>query len=321
VEGPVPIQEFDNSEKLFSGNATAFYHFKSQPEVGVMVVHTLDVNFKEVDAVLKGLTAFHSRNISKILIDLQGNSGGILSLSSHLTQMLFPNGDIIDGSFEVDLRTPNMVQKLSNLGFKSPFGSHYNAHDYHDLQLEGAPRYESNDLFMKPVNITRNGRTNQYSQKTVMYLPPLPTDILAAVAAFPWTGRRDNIRILTDGRCGSACGMAAYFWTTVHGVEAYSIGGTKGEDLSMFSFAGASVTTLSDLQDTYSLLKLESPLKELPYKSEVWFSWLELYGKNRTIPLEYDAELYRPKHRLDYTRRNARHREVMWGQVAGASWK
>ncbi|KAF9112616.1 hypothetical protein BGW39_004011 [Mortierella sp. 14UC] len=115
--------------------------------------------------------------------------------------------------------------------------------------------------------------------------------------------------------------MAAYFWTAVHGVEAYSIGGTKSEDLSMFSFAGASVTTLSDLQDTYSLLEMESPLKELAYKSEVWFSWLELYGKNRTIPLEYDAEVYRPKYRLDYTRGNAHSREVMWDQVASASWK
>ncbi|KAF9905983.1 hypothetical protein EC991_001142 [Linnemannia zychae] len=321
VEDPVPAQEYNNADKLFSGNATVFYHLKSQPEVGVMVVHTLDVGFKEVDAILEGLTVFHNRNVTKVLIDLQGNGGGILSLSSHLTQMLFPNNNTINGSFEVDMRAPVTVQELSTLGFKSPFGSHYNAHDYYDLQLEGAPRYENNNLFMSPVNITRNGRTHQYSQKTIMYLPPLPTDILAAVAAFPWTGRRENIRILTDGRCGSACGMAAYVWTTVHGVEAYAIGGTKNEELSMFSFAGASVTTLAELQDTYSLLEMKSPLKELPYSSEVWFSWLELYGKNRTIPLEYDAELYRPKHRLDYTRRNAHSREVMWDQVAGASWK
>ncbi|KAG0378254.1 hypothetical protein BGX24_004395 [Mortierella sp. AD032] len=321
AEAPVPVQKFDDAEKLVAGKATVFYHLKSQPDVGVMVVHTLDVNFNEVDAILEGLTAFHSRNVTKVVIDLQGNGGGILSLSSHLTQMLFPNANTIDASFEVDLRAPESVQRLSALGFKQPFGDHYDAHAYYDLQVEGSPRYENNDLFMNPVNITRNGRTSQYSERTAMYFPPLPTEILTAVAAFPWTGRRENIRILTDGRCASACGMAAYFWTTVYGVEAYSIGGTKGEDLSMFSFAGASVTTLSDLQDTYGFLEMESPLKEMVYKNEVRFSWMELYGKNRTVPLEYDAELYRPKHRLDYTRRNAHSREVMWGQVAGASWK
>ncbi|KAF9113042.1 hypothetical protein BGW39_003883, partial [Mortierella sp. 14UC] len=186
---------------------------------------------------------------------------------------------------------------------------------------EGTPRYENSDLFTNPVTITRNGRKTQYSEKTALYFEPLAANIRSAVAAFPWTGRSENIKILTDGRCGSACGMAAYFWTDTHGVEAYSIGGTKGEDLSMFSFAGASVTNLKDLQELYSGLKLESPLKQLEYKNEVRFSWLELYGKNRTTPLEYDAELYRPKHRLDYTRQNSRSREVLWKEVAAAAWK
>ncbi|KAG0261152.1 hypothetical protein BGZ95_004283 [Linnemannia exigua] len=321
VETLVPVQKFDDAEKLVAGNATIFYRLKSQPDVGVMVVHTLDANFDEVDTILEGLTAFHSHNVTKVLVDLQGNGGGILSLSSDLTQMLFPNNNTLDASFEVDMRAPETVQRLSALGFNSPYGANYDARAYHDLQVEGAPQYENNDLFMKPVNITRNGRTNQYSERTVLYSTPLSTETLTAVAAFPWTGRRENIRILTDGRCASACGMTAYFWTKVYGIEAYSIGGTKGEDLSMFSFAGASVSTLSDLQDTYSLLKMESPLKEMAYKNQVRFAWLELYGKNRTVPLEYDAELYRPNHRLDYTQRNARSREVMWRQVAGASWK
>ncbi|KAF9113869.1 hypothetical protein BGW39_003561, partial [Mortierella sp. 14UC] len=81
AETPVSVQEFDNAEKIFSGNATVFYRLKSQPGVGVMVVHTLDVGFKEVDAVLEGLTAFHNHNVTKVLVDLQGNGGGILSLS------------------------------------------------------------------------------------------------------------------------------------------------------------------------------------------------------------------------------------------------
>ncbi|KAF8934558.1 hypothetical protein BGZ47_010315 [Haplosporangium gracile] len=324
VSAPRRIQEFRDAEKLVSGNATVFYHLKTQPDTGIMVVHTFDAQDTEVNTVLKGLTAFNARNVTKILVDFQGNGGGLISLSSNLVQMLFPNKQPRHASFEADLRVTKSVQRAAAVGFKTDDGSYqmYNANGYYDLQAVGPARpYNNNDLFTKPVNITRNGRTTLYSEKTAMYFDPLSKKILNAVTKFPWTNRRENIRILTDGRCGSACGMASYFWTTTHGVEAYSIGGTKGEDLSMFSFAGASVITLKDVQDTYNGLNLTSPLEDLAYKNEVRFPWLELYGKNRTTPLEYDAELYRPKYRLDYTRENARSREVMWKDVIATAWK
>ncbi|KAG0288349.1 hypothetical protein BGZ96_007853 [Linnemannia gamsii] len=318
------FQEFRDAEKLVSGNATVFYHLKTQPDTGVMVVHTFDAQDEEVSTVLKGLNALHNRNVTNILVDFQGNGGGLISLSSNLVQMLFPSKQPRDASYEADLRVNKSAQKAAAVGFMANDGGYniYNANEYYDLQTTGpASRYKNNDLFTKPVNITRNGRTNLYSEKTAMYFDPLSAKIVKAVAKFPWTGRRENIRILTDGRCGSACGMASYFWTTTHGVESYSIGGNKGEDLSMFSFSGASVITLKDVHDTYAGLNLTSPLEELAYKNEVRFSWLELYGKNRTIPLEYDAELYRPKHRLDYTSENARSRVVMWKEVVAAAWK
>ncbi|KAK3841546.1 MAG: hypothetical protein J3R72DRAFT_475483 [Linnemannia gamsii] len=319
---PRPLQQFKNAERLVAGNATVFYHLKTQRDTGVMVVHTFDAAVEnEVDTILKGLTAFHARNVTKVLVDFQGNGGGYISLSSYLVQMLFPNKHPLDASYEADVRVTKSVQRAAKLGFKSELGGTYDSHDYLNLQAKGTPRYKNSDLFAKPVTIKRNGRKTQYTEKTAMYFAPLPKEILAAVAAFPWTGRHENIKVLTDGRCGSACGMASYFWTDIHGVEAYSIGGTKGEDLSMFSFSGASVITLNNLQETYSGLKMKSPLKDLKYKNEVRFSWLEIYGKNRTIPLEYDAELYRPKYRLDYTRKNSRSREVLWREVVGAAWK
>jgi hypothetical protein len=317
---PRLIQEFQGAEKIFAGNATVFYHLK--PDTGVMVVHTFSAEIeKEVDNVLQGLKAFQSRNVTKVLVDLQGNGGGYIALSSYLVQMLFPNKLPLDALFEADIRATKSVQEAAVLGYNSTDGGNYDSHDYLDLHINGTPRYKNSDLFTKPVYISRNGHKTQYTEKTAMYFKPLAAKIRTTVADFPWTGRSDNIKILTDGRCGSACGMAAYFWTDIHGVEAYSIGGVKGKDLSMFSFAGASVITLKDLQETYNGLKLESPLKDLEYKNEVRFSWFEVYGKNRTIPLEYDAELYRPKHRLDYTFKNALSREELWSELVAAAWK
>ncbi|KAG9062366.1 hypothetical protein KI688_005281 [Linnemannia hyalina] len=167
----------------------------------------------------------------------------------------------------------------------------------------------------------RNGRRNLWTEKTAFVYTPLTAEQQATIAEFPWTVMAENIRLLTDGRCGSVCGMAGYFYTTEHNVESHTIGGTFGEDLSMFSFAGASVLRLSEIQDFYSSANLTSSMSDLPYQSIVTFSWLELYGKGRTIPLEYDAQLYRPKRRLNFTPTNARSREVLWKEVAAGSWK
>jgi hypothetical protein len=66
--------------------------------------------------------------------------------------------------------------------------------------------------------------------------------------------------------------MASYFWTTVHSVAAYAIGGTHGEDLSIFSFAGASVLKMSQLQRFYKVANLTSPSTDLPYRNTITFS-------------------------------------------------
>ncbi|KAF9114958.1 hypothetical protein BGW39_003171, partial [Mortierella sp. 14UC] len=115
-----PIQEFKGTEKLVTGNATVFYHLKSKPDTGVMVVHTFDAEVEEeVNTVLKGLKAFHSRNVTKVLVDFQGNGGGYISLSSYLVQMLFPNKNPLDASFEADIRVTKPVQEAAVLGYNS----------------------------------------------------------------------------------------------------------------------------------------------------------------------------------------------------------
>lgn len=89
----------------------------------------------------------------------------------------------------------------------------------------------------------------------------------------------------------------------------------------MLSFAGVSVITLKSIQATYRDLHLKIPLVDLAYKNKVHIAWLQLYDTNWTTSLDYDAELYRPKHRLNYTHENARSREVMWKEVVAAAWK
>lgn len=314
--------QFPSAEVLLTGNATAFYHLKDRPDTGVLVCYTFMPSDPEAekDVILAGLNAFHAQNVTNILVDFQGNTGGSIELSAFLVQMLFPNKDPLDAAFPSDMRVSKSILELARLSFNHSDVSYFNAHDFVDFS-NGTAVYESNDLFDKPITQTRNGRNSLWTEKTTLKFPPVAAEYMDAVASFPWTAKADNIRILTDGRCVSACGMASYFWTALHNVAAYAIGGTHGEDLSMFSFAGASVLKLEELQGFYKAANMTSPLTDLPYKNSITFSWLEMYGKGRTTPLEYDAELYRPKHRLDFTPENARSREVMWKEVAAAAWK
>ncbi|KAG0043242.1 hypothetical protein BGZ89_006527, partial [Linnemannia elongata] len=274
---------------------------------------------EERDVMIEGLKAFNRRNITNIIVDLQGNTGGYAHYAAFLADILFPSTHHLPGDLVSDLRVSKSVQEISAQGYNNSRAGYFDASTYINMS-NGISVYQNNDLFDKPVTITRNGRTNLWTEKTYAYWTPAPAHYFTAATSFPWSDKVNNIRVLTDGLCGSACAMSAYYFAHRYNVSAYSIGGTHGEDLSMFSFGGASVVQLSDVQSWYKTSNVTCPMAELPYRSMVAFSWLEMYGEGRTMPLEYDAELYRPTYRLDYTPTNARSREVMWKEVAAASW-
>lgn len=317
----IKVQEFPGAEKILEGNGTVFYHLKEQPHIGVMVIHSFDIAPVEVEGVVvfEGLKALHSRNVTNLIVDFQGNVGGYVELSAIVVQLLFPNKDSLDVLLEADQRVTKPLQQAALNGYKANNTEYMDASLLVDLKT-GFP-YKDNIIFSRPVTLTRNGRNNLYTERTALFVPTIPQSQVDAVKAFPWTNNANNIRIITDGRSGSATGMTTYFLTSEHGVGAFVVGGTAGEEMSMFSFAGASFLTLSDIQQTYKGLGAVSPLKDVPFASAIRFSWLEVYARNSTIPLEYDAEKYRTKHYLNYTLETSFDRLAMWEEVAALSWK
>ncbi|OAQ35814.1 hypothetical protein K457DRAFT_1891199 [Linnemannia elongata AG-77] len=298
-ETVTPGHQYPGAEQLLAGNATIFYHLKDRPDTGVVVCHTFHIEEEERDVMIEGLKAFNRRNITNIIIDLQGNTGGYALYAAFLADILFPSTHHLPGDLPSDIRVSKSVQEISAQGYNNSRSGYFDASTYVNMS-NGTSVYRNNDLFDKPVTITPHYFT--------------------AATSFPWSDKVNNIRVLTDGLCGSACAVSVYYFAHRYNVSTYSIGGTHGEDLSMFSFGGASVVKLSDIQSWYKTSNMTCPMAELPYRSMVAFSWLEMYGEGRTMPLEYDAELYRPTYRLDYTPTNARSREVMWKEVAAASW-
>ncbi|KAG0278855.1 hypothetical protein BGZ95_002961 [Linnemannia exigua] len=317
----VEVQEFPGAEKVLEGNGTVFYHLKEQPHIGVLVIHSFDI-FPFVDegnVVFEGLKALHSRNVTNLIIDVQGNMGGYVELSAIVVQLLFPNKGPLDALLEADQRVTKPLQQAALKGYNANNTEFMDASLLVDLKT-GLP-YSNNDIFSRPVTLTRNGRKNLYTERTALKVPIIPQSQIDTVKQFPWTNNAQNIRVITDGRCGSATGMTTYFWTSEHGVDAFVVGGTTGEDMSMFSYAGASVLTLADIQQTYKGLGATSPMKDVPYASAIRFSWLEVYARNSTVPLEYDAMRFRAKHHVDYSIENSFDREAMWKDIGALSWK
>ncbi|KAG0011717.1 hypothetical protein BGZ80_000463 [Entomortierella chlamydospora] len=317
---PKRTSDLSNAEMLGAGNATAFYQLQNPSDVGVIVVHTMDVDYEwnELTFIADGLSEFNRRNISKIIFDFQNNGGGSVDFASTIVQLFFPNTGPLDKILPQDLRVDASIQAVSKRVFNTT-GSLYDATNYVDFATK--ERYTSDGLFLNPVTITRNGRSTLFTEHTGISTTDLQDSAYTKfIQDFPWTNNAANIRILSDGRCGSSCALTTNYLHDLYDVSTYSIGGIRGEELSFFSFAGGAVSDLTTVIGVYNSGDVPSPLSPLPYNGDLRFPLVEVYARNSDVPLEYDYSKYPADTHLNFDSENARSRDVMWTQVAANAW-
>ncbi|KAF9433048.1 hypothetical protein BGZ76_009961, partial [Entomortierella beljakovae] len=310
-----PMSILPNADITGNGNVTVFYRLKNRPDVGVIVVSSHLGQGTELQTIVNNYLQFNALNVSKIIIDFQGNPGGYVDFASTFVQLLFPNKGPTDLMYPMDFRVDANVLQLSTLSFNKA-SSIYNAVQFLNLAT-GLP-YTDNSLFTNQINITRNGRSASYTPLTsaiTTAFQPIPE-----LAGLPWTNNPANIRILTDGRCGSACALSSLFLAR-YNVQSYVIGGIHGKDMSKFSFPGGAVFSMDDIMTMYKSAGATTPLTTLPYKGKARIPLWEIYAPQSQIPFEYDAALYGGGSRLNYDPENARSRDIMWHQVAMDAWK
>ncbi|KAK3818044.1 MAG: hypothetical protein JOS17DRAFT_757749 [Linnemannia elongata] len=311
------VQQYPGAEFLGGGEGTAFYHLKTQPDVGVLVYHTLKADPKsEVGNLINGLKEFHARGVTKLVIDLQSNFGGYVNLAANTVNTFFPSTEFLASNLASDLRVTPAIQQLAAASFGNTNGI-YDAAQY--IDFNNNQPYTNDSLFSRPVTYNRGGRASYYTQRTTATEALAPND--PDLTTFAWTNNAANIRILTDGLCGSSCAIVAHHLTNVHKVQAYAIGGNNGNSLSMYSFAGGTVADDKKISGFFEAVNLASPLEPLPYASTVGLPILEIYAHGSAVPLEYDAAVYSATYRMAYTPSNSQDRHVMWGEVASHAWK
>jgi hypothetical protein len=135
----------------------------------------------------------------------------------------------------------------------------------------------------------------------------------------PWGA--DDIAIITNGWCGSACTMIATRFNIVHGVKTYATGGLRKTPLSYFAFPGGFVKSNADIVEDIEALgyKGKNGPTALPTRSNLQVAVGEIYaseGRTGAIPLEYDYKQFAADVQLDQDPASARHPDNFWVKVA-----
>ncbi|KAF9088383.1 hypothetical protein BGX23_007409 [Mortierella sp. AD031] len=196
-------------------------------------------------------------------------------------------------------------------------GAFYDSARFFDLANNRI--YTNNSLFLDTVSKYRYGRQAVYT-KPAAYRP-VTHPVHPNLAKYPWTNNPDRLRIVTDGRCLSACAHVVYLLANQYKVLSYGIGGTPGEPLSKYQYTAGTGTNLGTFNGIFAFVNMTSPVKDLPYQSILAIAVGEIIAPGNSIPLEFDSPRYPTDFRLDYDLVNAHSREALWTQVAKAAWK
>ncbi|KAG0035879.1 hypothetical protein BGZ82_005013 [Podila clonocystis] len=310
-----PSLDLLDATLVAADNQTAVYQLKSDPSVGILVVPSMMILNDGIAFMQHGLSELAARNVSRIIVDTTGNGGGYTIMATMLPTIFFPTQDKTLHSHLAEYRVSPAVQALTSADLASlTVDTTFEPRKY----LNGTTHASfTTNFFLDPVNKTLNGRQAEYTQKV---FGDSPLEWVDQTITYPWTNDSSKITILTDGNCGSACGMAADIFVSVHGVKAVAVGGYPGDDLSMFSYAGASVKTLDEIMGNFDELNVTAPFARLPYKGTFRVTIYDVYSRDDTVMLEYNPARHVAAHRLQYTPETARHHDLLWGAVAKTAW-
>ncbi|KAG0256541.1 hypothetical protein DFQ27_005682 [Actinomortierella ambigua] len=309
-----PAPEFEHADNVVHTELCGFYQMKEDPSVGIVHISSMDVGSKNYGPFIEGLELLASKGVTNLIIDLTNNGGGLVQFASDVVAMFFNTPSVVQGSHAGDLRESAGVLQIGKADSANTTAeTHYEPAGFVSA-ADGAP-LTGEELYGESVQYTRGERSSDYTPLVRLNWNNNLND-----TTYPWSEDAAKIKILTDGRCGSACGMLTDHFVTRHGVEVYAVGGYLGQPLSMFSFAGASVLSWKEISQFHMQLNIEAPMLVQAFAGTFNIPWFEVYSNGDSIPLDYSNDRYHPTYRLDFTPDNMRNRDSLWKTVAEQAW-
>ncbi|KAI9366056.1 hypothetical protein DFJ73DRAFT_907589 [Zopfochytrium polystomum] len=241
-----------------------------------------------------GLTALEKAGATKLIIDTQGNGGGFMCISAATLQYLFNDGikmlnyDMrLSASASAILKNADISAALSEAsGRLSLVG---------DIPITSGAKSPLDN----PQTITRGGVQGTYTDK--FYLDC--SDGAKGLAALPtltkgWS--TNAIFLLSDGTCGSACGMFTRAARDQFKVKSFVVGGSQGTVFQPTAFEGGNVINFTEIAvTTQQIVKLASidttnlplmPTKLFPLPVDGQIPTWDSYSQYSTVGLGYPAE-------------------------------
>ncbi len=286
-------------------------------------------------------------NRSKLILDVQGNSGGLVSNLATLYFALFPSQ-----TFPL-LFQGRAHPQLAWLGAQLWNNSDPNAFSW---PFQGFVKPDSRPWtsfaeFYGPYNDTSHPPRGAYTHLAQYKVQTNTSGQFSIPVLPPWSTppfRAQDITILTDGQCGSACALLVEMLTHAHGVRTVALGGRplaapmqavgQAKGGPVMSFASFPDFDRAKVPEGLRMppVSLSNKISHTSYKPPLRLAGIDLLGwgagvsfnvanmlpfgeEKGGLPLQMRYEAANCK--LFFTWEMAREIEAVWRAVAGVAWR
>ncbi|KAG0339615.1 hypothetical protein BG004_006745 [Podila humilis] len=317
------------SRELYRGPYASF-HLLSDGATAVFRLGTESPNVLDskrsgfYDNIDRGFASMEAAGATKVIIDLQNNSGGIICWGRYVLQTLFPQ--TVDAPYLYNLRASRLAQALA----QATFAYEQSANSPYEGLVDPETGSEVEDDSWMIPGITLPGRQGVFSKKVTDRFCSVVEEIKGSEDDTMFNP--ENIVILTNGFCGSTCAVLALQLHERYGVRTVAIGGHHGQSMTFASFPGGAVQAnntqwVHRVQNVYSTLpsslrtkELDAAVpKKLPSNGQFAFTFREVMSAS--APERVSEYMRIPSEfRMDYTSSRFRMPSVLWEDVRQEVW-
>ncbi|CAF3634376.1 unnamed protein product [Fusarium graminearum] len=193
----------------------------------------------------------------KLIIDMSANGGGSVVLAQSIYRLLFPDGKFTGWD---RYRANAALEAASEASYDSLVATLITVSEHYPVGVDGKAITTGKDFF-GPYTVKGENVTAAFQiDKTVPWEPSIPAyfngfdpEAKPLVEEAPW--KPEDILIVTDGICASACGILTGLLTRNYNIRTLALGG-RPLDHAMQAMGGVKGTLLNFNQDIVSAMAL-----------------------------------------------------------------
>ncbi|KAJ1555549.1 hypothetical protein HK405_000531 [Cladochytrium tenue] len=292
---------FSIASPKVQGEATSF-HVLDDGTTGIFFLTSFSPSTGNKDnflaTAISGLKALETAGVTKLIIDLTGNSGGVICLGDAIMKYMMNQGVWLPFDFRL---TQSSTSIASWANTATGLQASRSSGGLFAFDSSIVTPVQGSSVLNNTVTYTRGGGPSVYSGKFYLNCPTEETAVNAMTQLSKgWSP--DAMVILTDGLCGSTCGHFTRVMRDEYGVKAYVTGGSTGATFQPSTFEGANVGSWDAVRtEALAVYQAQSssisqaevdtwPLKAFPLSISGQLPLWESYSPKGTGQLDAPAE-------------------------------